>query len=110
MSSIVPVPTSPIVAESAPDADIMRLTGTLLRRGADFALEEQLGKAPSGRDRWTTPRLYLLESTAATRDAADAAVGQVVSITGTPSRSGRRLGSAIVLDSITLTERGSTAG
>lgn len=80
----------------------MQLTGTLLRRGADFVLEEQLAPETGDGSYWTTPRLYLLEPTGETRASADAAVGQVVSVSGTPSRHNRRLGAVIVLDSVTL--------
>jgi hypothetical protein len=101
-SGITPVAATPDRSGTIRSDGWMQLTGTLLRRGAGFALEEQITADTGSGFHWTTPRLYRLELTDATRDVADAAIGQVFRASGTPSRTDRRLGAAIVIDNVEL--------
>jgi hypothetical protein len=73
------------------------LTGLLHRRDNDYSITQN----PSADDaHWTTPRIYRMLATPATRDDLNANVDSVVTLTGVPSYDVERHRSFVVVESV----------
>jgi hypothetical protein len=93
-------PIFPIESDTHSSDGRMYLTGTVRQRGDSYVIEQQLDLDTGVGPRWTTPRIHRVMATEATRVALQEHLGQIVTISGTPSHSDERHRTAISLESI----------